>query len=78
MCKDKYNLLITIGITFIIFLGFHLSKEKSLSKPVQLFNHKLEFAADFVTDASKMPNQSGEATVNDWDKLLHKVIDIDH
>lgn len=75
MFKQKYTILITIGITFIIFLGFHLSKGQSLSKQVQLFNHKLDLASDFAPNTSKMPNTSGEATINDWDKLFHKVID---
>ncbi|NRD78167.1 hypothetical protein HPT25_12295 [Bacillus sp. BRMEA1] len=78
MKKEKYTIWITLGVTFILFLAFHLSKEHTLSQPLQLVKHKLEVATNMVTDTSKTSNQHGEATVNDWDRLLHKVIDKDN
>ncbi|WP_066369415.1 hypothetical protein [Neobacillus fumarioli] len=70
MSKDKHNLLMAICIT-LIFVCFHLSKER----PFSVLDHKLALAADFVTDVSNIHQRSGEATVNDWERLLHNVID---
>lgn len=63
MFKDKNTYLIILGITIIIFSSCNLLKV-----------HKLDVSNDFETAITmKSLNQSDEATVRDWDKLLGKI-----
>jgi hypothetical protein len=80
MFKDKHHFFIILGsiIPIIISSGTNLSKENYVKSPNHLSEvHKLEFATDFKTASSIFSNQSGEATVKDWNTLLDKFIDID-
>jgi hypothetical protein len=80
MFKDKNNFFIILGliITIIISSGINLSKEKYVNSPIHLLKvPKLELVTDFKTASSIISNQSGEATVKDWNKLLDNFIDID-
>lgn len=78
MLKDKNNFFIVLGlvITIIIASGTNLSKVNDDNNPIHLLEfHKFELTTDFKTADSIFSNQTGEATVKDWNQLFDKIID---
>lgn len=75
MFKNKNNFIILgLIITIIIVSGTNLSKVNYDNNLIHLFEfHKFDFTTDFKTESSVFSNQTGEATVSDWDRLLNKV-----
>lgn len=73
MFKVKKTVLYVSGIIAIILLSSSLHKEKAINSSTHLLDvHKLAIAVDSKANATHL-NQNGEATVKDWEKLLHKI-----